>query len=375
MSALFRFGRSARRLATAAVRCAAPAKKLYMTLSVKKDHGALVKSGRRTYYTSVAGTTGTATDITKTIDSGTSTPGAKQNFVMIADVGPPSDTAEYLQRSENRMLALEALGIPNERTTFIAPADKLVTAEQRKSFHNFLKFQAKTRGHFQHVLVVRGSDMAMKKKLGGDYESVINHAYSEACAIVNRSHVDRLALIMNLYQPYVALMAEQAMKRRFMAVKYFTSPIFRLSDLPLETLLHLQKEMHRGEHDITFGLLEASIRMYGSASQQIVTPADHRVNQATGRDRYTLPPLKPDGTVDLSYITDALDWAALHHKKPSQAFYTRSGSGHGAELILEAQRGTEFDLTAMWAKWGVSKRALPGPKSPDPKGKDPKKLL
>ena len=361
---------------TSVVRCLAPAKKVYLTLSVKKDHGTLVKTGRRTYYTSVADTTGTAAAIKKTIDSGTSTPGAKQNFLMLADVGPASNSASYLERVTNRMLALEVLGISNGKTTFIAPADKMITAEQRRDFDKFLKFQAETRGHFQHVLVVKGSDMSMKKKLGAEYEAVISQAYAEACRIVNDSHRDRLALIMNLYQPYVALMAEQALKKKFIAVKYFTSPIFRLSDLPLETLLHLQKEMLRGEHDITFGLLEASIRMYGSASQQIVAPTDHRVNAATGRDRYILPPLKPDGSVDLSYIAENLDWASRYHPKPSQAFYTRAGSGHKPELVLEAMRGTEFDVNAMWARYGVARKlALPDPKSKDPKSKDPKKPL
>ncbi len=352
------------------VRCVAPMRRVYLTLSVKRNHGALVATGRRPYYTSVADTTGTATAITKTIDRGTSMPGAKQNLVMLADVGPSSNTAEYLERSANRMLALEALGIPNGRTTFIAAADKLLTAEQRKNFDSFLKLQARIRGHFQHVLVVRGSDMAKKKELGDGYEKAISQAYAEACAIVNDSHRDRLALIMNLYQPYAALMAEQALKSQFMAVKYFTSPIFRLSDLPLETLLHLQKEMQLGKHDITFGLLQASLRMYGSHSQQIVAPTDHRVNAATGRDRYLLPPLKPDGTVDLSYITDALDWAARYHKKPAQAFYTRSGSGHNAQLVLEAMRSTEFDLTSMWARWEARMLA-----APDPKSKAPKKPL
>jgi hypothetical protein len=317
-------------------------------MRINRHYGAALRgTGRRTYYTSHADATGNLQAIKQSIDKGSQGRGDKQNFVMLADVGRPSNTPEYLFRSENRLLALDALGIPNERTTYIAVADKLIEHEQRAQFKKFLRHQVRTRGPFQHVLVVKGSDMSAEKRFGSGYENALSYAYSDLCEIVHETHMDRLALIMNLHQPFVSLVAEQERKKHFMAVKYFTSPIFRLQDIPIETLRYLEREMLRGEHDLTFGLLEASKRMYGSDSQQIVTLADTRVNPKSGRDKYYLPPLKEDGSIDLSYITDVLSWTSRHHKKPSQAIYTRSGSGHDAQLILESMRGREFDLTSI----------------------------
>ena len=224
-----------------------------------------------------------------------------------------------------------------------------MTEELRKAFKRFLKFQMQTRGPFQNILVVKGSDMQAPLLYGSGYKEALDFAFSEVCQIVQEVQTDRLALIMNLYQPFPALMSEISRKSIFMPVKYFTPPLFRLSDLPPETLLYLEEMMRLDKHKLSFGLLHASKRMYDN--QLMTDLMSGRVDLKSGRDKYKLPPLKNDGSVDHSYIPEVLGWVGKHHKYLPESIYTRSGSGHDAALILESLQGTEFDLVTALSKW------------------------
>lgn len=96
-----------------------PKRRHYLCLHVGRSYGpSVVKTSRRTYLTSHAVTPGSVEKMKSAIDSGSKMIGAKQNFVMLADVGPPSNTKDYLERSSNRIIALDQLGIPTrERRT------------------------------------------------------------------------------------------------------------------------------------------------------------------------------------------------------------------------------------------------------------------